>query len=193
MSGRPRKFQNQSILNVALNTFWVNGYNACTTAKLCETTGLGKGSLYNAYGNKHKLYKQALQYYCEQSFRKQQELLRGTKPAKEKVRILMESAINDDLNDMNRKGCFALNTAIEIGNNDSEIADIVKAHFDCLEKELLHIIEQGQQSGEIVSQRPSLELARLVRSSFYGLRVLCKVEPNKSTLMDIVKGTLATL
>lgn len=105
----------------------------------------------------------------------------------------MESAINSDLNDMNRKGCFALNTAIEVGNKDFEIANIVKAHFDRLENELFHIIEQGQQSGEIVSQRPALELARLIRSSFYGLRVLCKVEQNKNVLMDVVKATLATL
>jgi len=50
---RPREFDDGTALDAAMETFWTKGYEATTTAELCENTGLGRGSLYNAFGSKH--------------------------------------------------------------------------------------------------------------------------------------------
>ena len=69
--GRPREFNYSSIVDVAMKTFWIRGYEGCFTQDLCSDTGLGKGSLYNTFGSKHELYKQVLERYHEIGIREQ--------------------------------------------------------------------------------------------------------------------------
>ena len=40
--GRPREFDYSSIVDVAMKTFWLRGYEGCSTQDLCSDTGLGK-------------------------------------------------------------------------------------------------------------------------------------------------------
>lgn len=58
-SGRPREFKDNAVIDAAMEVFWDNGYESCSTEALCNKTGLGRGSLYNAFGSKHELYEQA--------------------------------------------------------------------------------------------------------------------------------------
>ena len=43
--------------------FWAKGYEATSLADLMDATGLHKGSLYQAFGDKHTLFLQALDRY----------------------------------------------------------------------------------------------------------------------------------
>ena len=36
-----------------MDAFWAKGYEATSMADLCKCTGLHKGSLYQAFGDKH--------------------------------------------------------------------------------------------------------------------------------------------
>ncbi|KKI92795.1 TetR family transcriptional regulator [Bacillus sp. SA1-12] len=193
MSGRPREFKDMKVIEAAMDVFWVKGFDACSTEDLCKSTGLGKGSLYNAFGSKHNLYKQALLRYIELGLQAQLEILEHPGPIKDRLRTLMEWVIDTDLNDPDRRGCLSINAAMERGRKDPEIARAVRHHFARLEQALCHVLALGQRSGEITSKRPALELARFFRSSYYGLRVLTKVEQDRDALLDVVEGTLAAL
>lgn len=193
MSGRPREFKDLSVIDAAMDVFWIKGYEACSTEELCQHTGLGRGSLYNAFGSKHNLYKQALLRYFDIGSHAQMAILERSGPVKDRLRELMVSLIDTDLNDPDRKGCLAINAAMEHGGKDAEISRAVGLHFASLEQALCRVIEHGQHSGEITSRRPAIELARFFRSSYYGLRVLSKVEQDREALLDVVEGTLAAL
>ncbi len=193
MSGRPREFKDMTVIDAAMDVFWVKGFEACSTEELCKRTGLGRGSLYNAFGSKHSLYKHALLRYSEIGLQANLEILERPGPIKDRLRALMETVIDIDLNDPDRRGCLAINAAIERGGNDPEIAQEVSRQFARFEEALCHVMELGQHSGEISSKRPALELARFFRSSYYGMRVLSKVEQDRDALLDVVEGTLAAL
>ncbi|MGO4421510.1 TetR/AcrR family transcriptional regulator, partial [Streptomyces sp. MCAF7] len=45
---RPRKFDEQQVLDTARERFWSGGYAATRMEDIAEATGLGKGSLYGA-------------------------------------------------------------------------------------------------------------------------------------------------
>lgn len=62
---RPREFDMQQVLERAANVYWNKGWDATITADLERATGLKRGSLYNAFGDKRGLYLAALQYYCD--------------------------------------------------------------------------------------------------------------------------------
>ncbi|MFZ1871698.1 MAG: helix-turn-helix domain-containing protein [Chania sp.] len=60
-----------------MQVFWLNGYEGTSTQELCERTGLGKGSLYNAFGSKKKPYELALQHYQRLALTSHKKTLNG--------------------------------------------------------------------------------------------------------------------
>ena len=58
--GRPREFDEKAALEAAMDSFWQKGFEATSLADLCACTGLHKGSLYQAFGDKHQLFMRAL-------------------------------------------------------------------------------------------------------------------------------------
>src|SRR5262249_19249611 len=61
---RPRKFDEAQVLRAAMDQFWTAGYAGTSLDNLTEITGLGRGSLYGAFGDKRTLFLRALRDYC---------------------------------------------------------------------------------------------------------------------------------
>jgi AcrR family transcriptional regulator len=190
---RPREFDSPAVLDAALEVFWEKGYEATTTQDLCERTGLGRGSLYNAFGSKHGLYEQAIRRYAETKATRQLEVLADSGSVRERLRDLMLGVIEADLADPGRRGCLALNAATETSGRTGEVAGLVHQQFADLEEALAQLIAIGQRTGELSTDRPPLQAARAFQSAYYGLRVLAKVTSDKRALVDAVDGSIAAL
>ena len=63
--GRPREFDEEAALEAAMDAFWAKGFEATSMTDLCNCTGLHKGSLYQAFGDKHTLFLKALKHLSE--------------------------------------------------------------------------------------------------------------------------------
>ena len=63
--GRPREFDVDKALDLALQVFWRKGYEGASMADLTETMGITKPSLYSAFGNKEELFRKALDRYVD--------------------------------------------------------------------------------------------------------------------------------
>lgn len=63
--GRPRKFDEDTVIDIAMHVFWREGYGPTRLDDICQQTGLSKPSLYAAFGDKDKLYERALEYYAK--------------------------------------------------------------------------------------------------------------------------------
>jgi TetR/AcrR family transcriptional regulator, transcriptional repressor for nem operon len=57
---RPREFDDQAVLDQIADVFTAHGFNGTSMNMLVEATGMGKQSLYNAFGDKEALYVQAV-------------------------------------------------------------------------------------------------------------------------------------
>ncbi|MEV8017137.1 TetR/AcrR family transcriptional regulator [Streptomyces sp. NPDC086554] len=190
---RPREFDEDRVVTAAMETFWRHGYEGTSTRALCDSTGLGPSSLYNTFGGKRQLYLRALRCYYETSTAEQIEILRGAGPAKERLRDMMIHAVDADLDEADGRGCFAINAAVEIGGLDPEVKDAVRRSFDRVEEELRTVVETGRRSGELRSTGDALTVARRVQSTYYGLRVLARVQDDRQALLDTVESALAEL
>jgi AcrR family transcriptional regulator len=65
LAGRPREFDRTEALEKAMLLFWERGYEGTSVGDLSEALGIGKPSLYAAFGNKEDLFLEALQRYEE--------------------------------------------------------------------------------------------------------------------------------
>lgn len=191
--GRPREFNYSSIIDVAMKTFWIRGYEGCSTQDLCNDTGLGKGSLYNTFGSKHELYKQVLERYHEIGIREQKKLLDIPIPVKERLSNFFEWALKEDFENIDQKGCLLINASVERAKNDIMVQEIFSKHVEFLKQAIETVMEEGLQTGEISKNQSAEELASLLLSSYYGFRVLNVSMQNRMLAEQVIKGTLESI
>ena len=61
-----RQFDEQEVIALALDVFWRKGLHDATMQDLAAVTGVQRGSLYNAYGDKEAIFLRVFDQYAEQ-------------------------------------------------------------------------------------------------------------------------------
>ncbi|KKD02255.1 TetR/AcrR family transcriptional regulator, partial [Streptomyces sp. WM6386] len=61
---RPRAFDERQVLERAREQFWATGYAGTRMDDIAQASGLGKGSLYGAFGDKGKLFHRVFGDWC---------------------------------------------------------------------------------------------------------------------------------
>src|SRR6266404_1211750 len=61
-----RQFDEQEVIAIALDVFWRKGLHDATMQDLAAATGVQRGSLYNAYGDKESIFLRAFDQYALQ-------------------------------------------------------------------------------------------------------------------------------
>ena len=191
--GRPRQFEDKEIIDAAITVFSSNGYAGTSAQNLCDVTGLGRGSLYNAFGSKQALYEQALLRSHEQTMAAQLSILTQPGLFKERLRSLLLWGIAEDLSQSEQREAMVLFSALEIGDKDQVVSSLNLEYRQRLENSLLTVFAEGQANGEFSTRASALEMARCFLAGYYGLRVLNKNTSDKSFLEDVVNGLLANL
>ena len=191
--GRPRQFEDKEIIDAAITVFSSNGYAGTSAQNLCDVTGLGRGSLYNAFGSKQALYEQALLRSHEQTMAAQLYILAQSGLLKERLRSLLLWGIAEDLSQSEQHEAMVLFSALEMGDKDQVVSSLNLEYRQRLENSLLTVFVEGQANGEFSTKASALEMARGFLAGYYGLRVLNKNVSDKGFLEDVVNGLLANL
>ena len=89
---RPREFDEEAALTAASGCFWARGYEATSTRDLADAMGIGGKSLYNAFGDKHALFRQALERYV-QRFDVRVSRLEGRMPPRQAIRAFFDEIV----------------------------------------------------------------------------------------------------
>ena len=66
-TGRPRAFDETTVLARARDLFWARGYGATSVQDLVDGLSLQRGSLYGAFGDKRALYFKAVTLYVTEN------------------------------------------------------------------------------------------------------------------------------
>ncbi|SCC73090.1 TetR/AcrR family transcriptional regulator [Acinetobacter albensis] len=193
LPGRPRQFEDKEIIDAAVAVFSTNGYAGTSAQNLCDSTGLGRGSLYNAFGSKQALYEQALLRSHEQTMAAQLSILKQSGLFKDQLRSLLLWGIAEDLSQSEQHEAMVLFSALEMGDKDQAVSSLNQEYRQRLENSLLAVFVEGQVNGEFSRKASALEMARGFLAGYYGLRVLNKNISDKSFLEDVVNGLLANL
>ncbi len=190
---RTKEFNENEVLNKAVSLFWTKGYNATSSQDLVDVLGISRSSLYDTYGDKHSLFVKALQQYRKQRINEVIEALHKTEDAEEYIRYLFNYIKNEAIADTCSKGCFMINTTVELAPVDKEIAGIVNSIMQDFENALYKAVKKGQEAGVFTSKHSARSLARFLSNSVNGLRVTVKFDAGKKVFDDIVNVSLSVL
>jgi TetR/AcrR family transcriptional repressor of nem operon len=191
--GRPRLFDLDGAVTTALNVFWERGYGATTPAELLEAMGVGKGSFYNAFASKHALFEQALRRYGDERVAGLSRSLAGSGPVSQRIKRYFERLAAPENEKALRRGCFAANTAAELGRHDPAARKIVRGTFERMESALEATLVDGQKSGELNAALDPKAVASLLLAAVIGVTVLAKVDGSAGRTKRIALAFAALL
>lgn len=190
---RTKDFDEDEVLNKAVNLFWLKGYNGTSMQDLVDALGISRSSLYDTYGDKHTLFLKALESYQLSASGKVCNIVSSAKPAKQAIKELLEFITNGLINDKSHKGCFMVNAEVEIAPHDAEVSQMICQNDQQVEEAFYKVIKKGQESGEITNKQDARALTRFIFNNVKGIRVTAKSTTDKAIFDDIIKLALSVL
>jgi TetR/AcrR family transcriptional regulator, transcriptional repressor for nem operon len=190
---RPREFDEAKALEKAIECFWERGYEATSMRDLATKMGISAPSLYNTYGDKHALFAQALERYLDHSARALIKRFEDSLPPKQAVRRFIEEIIKHSINDRERRGCFLVNSALEVAPHDRELGTFIADRFSEIEAFFYRSIKAAQAEGAIPRNRAAKDLARLLLGVLLGIQVLARSKPEQALIEGVARPALALL
>jgi len=163
-----KNFVLEDVVERAMEVFWEKGYEATSIADLIDATGVQRQSLYNAFGDKRGLFVRTLEKF---EFEHQTRVLEALE-AKGKPLSSINKILRDAADDVNSRGCFMVNTTLELRIHDEEIKALLSNAAGDFRIWFIKIIEQGKSQGEIPATVNANEVASGLLAALYGIRVM---------------------
>jgi TetR/AcrR family transcriptional repressor of nem operon len=190
---RPREFDAEVALESAMELLWTKGYEATSLDDLCEVTGLSRSSFYATFGSKRKLLLQSVDRYVERRVPKLVETLARPLPVHDAFAALLNDFIGQIVAGSGRRGCFLGNCAAELPRSDRGALAQVRQGLGRTEAVFREALARAQARGELQPTADVDALARFLTAGIQGLRLVGKVNPDRSALEDIAATMLKCL
>ena len=172
---RPREFDEADVVAAARDEFWTRGYAATSVDDLTTVTGLGKGSLYGAFGDKHGLFLRALDDYITSALESVRTQLRDpTRSAYDRLTRHIRAQAKAVATDSSRRGCMMAKSAAELGATDDAVERTIERAYAAWRAELVDCIKQAQRDGAIDGKTNPQALATTLLAFMRGLEALHK-------------------
>lgn len=174
MVGRPREFDVDEALDAAMQAFWAKGYESTSLTDLMSATGLHKGSIYQAFGDKHTLFKLALRRYLEQIRAEMRSDVESAPSPFEGIRSVGHGMLDNVDSDGSCRGCLAVNSMVELAPHDAEVKAILDEHLSLDRGLLEEAVAAAQDAGQLSAERRPAIVATMIMTFMAGLATTTK-------------------
>jgi TetR/AcrR family transcriptional repressor of nem operon len=139
-------------------------------------------SLYNAFGDKRAIYHLVLDRYVRRALESCSAIFGGDDPPLRALEWYFDALTEETRAYALQKGCFVVNTALEVAPHDADFRDLVTNVVGRIEKYMRDCIVRGQSDGTIRTKLPAADLARLFLGATLGIRVLARTSSERELL-----------
>lgn len=170
--GRPREFDPDEMLSKIMQLFWEHGYEATGLSDIIAVTGLGKASLYSAFGNKQQMYLKALARYESLMVDSAVAILRAPdRPPLDRIAAFLSAPVTAVRDTADRRGCFLCNAAADRASLDRETDALVLRGYAKMRAAIADALGTAfpDAGADHIAQR-----AQLVLTVYSGLRVMAR-------------------
>jgi TetR/AcrR family transcriptional regulator, transcriptional repressor for nem operon len=191
---RPRTFNEDDVVAASRDVFWSQGYAATSIDDLTQATGLGRGSLYGAFGDKHTMFMLGLNEYCSgvtEGFRA--DLHDSALGAYGRLVAHLRNRAESVAADTKRHGCLMAKSAAELAAADADVSKVVKQTLEAWLGELTATIAAAQRDGDLAPEANPRALASLLLTVIRGIEALRTAGTTSSTITAAVEQAIALL
>lgn len=184
---RPVEYEEQAVVDAALEQFWSSGFTASSVDALVAGTALNKHSLYQNFGGKNGLFRRALERYLERYAQRYLEVFeqhQGLDALRRYFRAV--------LREHSERGCLLVNTAVELGGSDAGCQHLLNDYYDRVAGHFAAAIRAGQRAGTIRAELDARSSAGWLLHALQGLSVDMRLESPRRHSAESLLALLAT-
>jgi AcrR family transcriptional regulator len=189
---RPREFDRDAAVQRAMSVFWRKGYAATSTDDLLRAMNIGRQSMYDTFGDKHRLYLEALERYQRERVAENIRRLRSTVSPLAGIEALVIGIVASDKSTRER-GCMGVGSICEFGNTDTDLAALRARSGGAQHKALIERLRHAQAANEIGANVDIARAARFVETTMFGLQVAAKAGASLQSLRDTASFAITSL
>ena len=171
-AGRPRAFDRDAALDIAMDMFWRQGYEGTSTTQLIAAMGISQPSLYAAFGSKLELYRETLSLYVS---RYGSVLLKRLDnphdSARDAIAKLLTNAAKQYASGDHAPGCMVACSALQGDPTNGEIQAHVAGLRAASEAAIKMRLDKAQADGELASKVDTRLLAGYFAMVIQGLAI----------------------
>ena len=172
-----RQFNEEQTLDRALEVFWRKGFGATSMPELAEATGVQRGSLYNAYGDKQGLFLAVFARYKLGFLTAAGETLHPA-DTREALKAFFTFAIASMKSGEAARGCLSTKTTVDENATAEPIRDVLRGMVDGLEDLLAERLRRATEPLAL----PVEDAARLLVTLTRGIVVIERLYPDAQRL-----------
>ncbi|MGX9672083.1 TetR/AcrR family transcriptional regulator [Mycobacterium sp. HM-7] len=186
--GRPRMFDPECVLDIAMRLFWAHGYDGVSISDLTAATGVNRRGLYAEYGSKADLFRAAVRRY--QAGPGGYAALALTLPtAWDTAYAMVHGAVDASSGTAGPRGCLLVQSALATGDEATALhAELAEAREDAV-GELAERFSAAQRTGELPGANPHV-LARWIAGVCQGLAVQANSGADRDELHAVADQAL---
>lgn len=190
-AGRPLSFDREAALDAAMRLFWRHGYEATSIAELTQAMGITPPSLYGAFGDKRRLFLEAVDRYLGGGAIAVIRTIDEAETGHEAARALLTAAALGDTGEDTPPGCLLASSLVSSSAVAAEVREELAEIRRRIEAALRARIEDDIRAGRAPRHCDAEALAGHVFAVVQGMSTLAKDGAGRDKLLRIVDQAMA--
>jgi AcrR family transcriptional regulator len=192
--GRPRSFDEATVLAALLEVFWEKGFSQASLENLETAAGISRPSLYAAFGDKHSMYLRALAAFESRMTARLTPALDPTRPLREGMREFFLRALDIYAGERRvPRGCLVFSTAVVEAPEDAGIRAALAAALECLDRALLARFAAAKSRGDLPGHASAASLAATAAALLHSLALRARAGVARARLLEFIEAGLDAL
>jgi AcrR family transcriptional regulator len=188
--GRPRSFDRESALAAAMEVFWEKGFEGASVAELCSAMELNPPSLYSAFGDKEKLFLEAVERYSSNN---RVSCPYGDEPtARGAVEKMLTYAAHEFTETSEHpRGCLMMMASTTAANSSEALQKWIAQKRAAARDNLRGRIKQGIEEGDVPSASDASALADFYFTILTGMALQAREGVSRRSLLATVAQAMS--
>jgi AcrR family transcriptional regulator len=171
----------------------MTGYAGTSLDDVAAATGLGRGSIYAAFGDKHELFMRSLEEFCQRNEAHIAAVLDGpdeTAASRLHEFLLASAQVGEG---GTAPKCMATKFAVELDEQDPKAQERVAQSFSVFRRRLRDCVLAAQRHGDVDPSADADVLAGLLWTVTRGLQVMASAGQTAEELEPVAEAAFRSL
>jgi AcrR family transcriptional regulator len=189
---RPKEFERETALQEAIEVFSHHGYEGTSTDALLQAMGINRQSMYDTFGDKWRLYLEALQRYTADSVGEHLRALDKAPSALQGLHALVHRMVDQAVADPS-PACLGVSAICEFGRSDPEVTIVTEMAGRMVRSALERRIVEAKAVGDVPRDVDVTEAASFIQAALVGIKMAARSGASAENLRGIARMVLRCL
>lgn len=169
--GRPREFDRDAALLIALDLFWRHGFEGTSIETLTHAMGISAPSLYSAFGSKEALYRETVERYLTRYGETFWKAFSDEPRTRQAVAQLLQDIARQFVDPSHPAGCFVSYGILQCSEHSRGLAAEMSAHRNAAREFLKARLDVAVAAGELPQGTDTTMLATFFSAVVQGMAI----------------------